>query len=107
MMSKKAIEIMNEKILSSDNMYAFDDITEEDFNQLSEEAQQKLNVLEGMAGKSSQPPIDFSLKGFELLEKTVKPHSTSAHIGMPISWIGCRVAVVRLDDNNTTDSNKQ
>jgi len=41
---------------------------------------------------------DFSFKGYEVIEKTVKPHATSAHVGLPISWTGCRVAVVRLDE---------
>lgn len=56
--------------------------------------------LERMAGKpSSSQKKDFSFKGYEVIEKTAKPHSTSAHIGVPISWVGCRVAVVRLSDS--------
>jgi len=38
-----------------------------------------------------------SFEGVEVIERTVKPHSTSAHVGVPISWIGCRVAIVKLD----------
>lgn len=45
MMSRKEIEIMNEKILSSDNMWGFDDISEDDFEGLSEEAQKKLDSV--------------------------------------------------------------
>jgi len=41
---------------------------------------------------------NFSISGHELIERTVKPHSTSAHIGVPKVWIGCRVAIVRLDE---------
>ena len=52
------------------------------------------------ADKPSSSQKDFSFKGYEVLEKTVKPHSTSAHIGLPISWTGCRVAVVRLDEGS-------
>ncbi len=39
----------------------------------------------------------FSFTGLEVIEKTVKPHSTSAHVGVPKDWIGCSVAIVRLD----------
>lgn len=39
----------------------------------------------------------FSFEGVEVIECTVKPHSTSAHVGLPKKWIGCRVAVVRLE----------
>ncbi|MGP8322465.1 MAG: DUF2080 family transposase-associated protein [Methanosarcinaceae archaeon] len=30
-----------------------------------------------------------------MIERTVKPHSTSAHVGLPKSWIGSRVAIVK------------
>jgi len=53
--------------------------------------------LEKMAGKPSPSLKSFSFQGLEVIEKTVKPHATSAHVGLPISWIGCRVAIVRLD----------
>lgn len=56
--------------------------------------------LEGMAGKPSSSQKSFSFKGYEVIEKTVKPHSTSAHVGLPVSWTGCRVAVVRLDEGS-------
>lgn len=59
-----------------------------------------MDFLEGMAGKPSSSQKDFSFKGYEVLEKTVKPHSTSAHVGLPVSWTGCRVAVVRLDEES-------
>lgn len=59
-----------------------------------------MNYLEKWAGKPSSSQKDFSFKGYEVLEKTVKPHSTSAHVGLPISWTGCRVAVVRLDEGS-------
>jgi hypothetical protein len=61
-----------------------------------------MNYLEKWAGKPSSSQKDFSFKGYEVLEKTVKPHSTSAHVGLPISWTGCRVAVVRLDEGSDT-----
>jgi hypothetical protein len=45
---------------------------------------------------------EFSFQGYEVIEKTVKPHATSAHIGVPKSWTGCRVAVVKLDERSET-----
>ncbi len=60
-----------------------------------------MNYLEKWAGKPASSQKDFSFRGYEVLEKTVKPHSTSAHVGLPISWTGCRVAVVRLDNRVT------
>lgn len=56
-----------------------------------------MNYLEKWAGKPSSSKKNFSFKGYEVLEKTVKPHSTSAHVGLPKKWTGSRVAVVRLD----------
>ena len=39
---------------------------------------------------------NFSFQGIEVIEATVKPHSTSAHVGVPKSWIGSKVAIVKL-----------
>jgi len=58
----------------------------------------KEGLLWGWGGKWTGETREFSLHGYEVLEKTVKPHATSAHVGLPISWTGCRVAVVRLDE---------
>lgn len=41
---------------------------------------------------------NFSFRGIEIIEATVKPHSTSAHVGVPKSWIGSEVAIVRLSN---------
>lgn len=41
---------------------------------------------------------NFSFQGIEVIDATVKPHSTSAHVGLPRSWIGSRVSIVRLDN---------
>jgi hypothetical protein len=59
-----------------------------------------MNYLEKWTGKPSSSQKDFSFKGFEVIEKTVKPHATSAHVGVPVSWISCRVAVVRLTEGS-------
>ena len=56
-----------------------------------------MNYLEKWAGEPSFTQKNFFFKGCEVIEKTVKPFSTSAHVGVPVSWIGSRVAVVRLD----------
>ena len=45
---------------------------------------------------------EFSFRGCEVIDATVKPHSTSAHVGLPKKWTGCRVAVVRLDEGSDT-----
>ncbi len=51
-------------------------------------------------GVISTSPRKIVLEGFEMIEATVKPHSTSAHVGLPKKWTGCRVAVVRLDEGS-------
>ena len=63
-----------------------------------------MEFLEKRAGMPSSSQKDFSFKGIEVLEKTVKPHATSAHVGLPKSWTGCRVAVVRLDEGSESVS---
>ena len=45
---------------------------------------------------------NFSFQGIEVIEATVKPHSTSAHVGVPKSWTGSRVAIVRLDEGSVS-----
>jgi hypothetical protein len=57
-----------------------------------------MEFLKKMAGKPSSSQKDFSFKGYEVIERTVKPHATSAHVGAPKAWTGCRVAIVRLDE---------
>ena len=34
----------------------------------------------------------------EMLERTVKPVGGGAQVHVPKTWLGCRVAVVRLED---------
>lgn len=41
---------------------------------------------------------NFSFRGIEVIDATVKPHSTSAHVGVPKSWTGSLVAIVRLSE---------
>lgn len=58
----------------------------------------KEGLFWGWGGKWSGETHEFILHGLECIEKTVKLHSTSAHVGVPRKWTGCRVAVVRLDE---------
>lgn len=54
-----------------------------------------ISCLNCREGKTKQ----FKFNGLEVLEKTAKPFGqNSAHIGVPKGWIGCRVAIVRLDE---------
>ena len=46
----------------------------------------------------SSIPKHFSFDGYESIDRIVKPHATSAHVGVPKDWIGCRVAIVLLED---------
>ena len=44
------------------------------------------------------PPTSFIVDGYEMLEKVVKPFGdNSAHVGIPKSWIGSKVAIIKLD----------
>ncbi len=57
--------------------------------------------LDERGGDNRSTPLkSFSFQGIEMIEATVKPHSTSAHVGLPKKWTGCRVAVVRLDEGS-------
>lgn len=37
----------------------------------------------------------YTVKGYEVLEKTVGRHGTGGHLYLPQTWIGCGVKVVR------------
>lgn len=42
-------------------------------------------------------PHFFKLKGFEVLEKTVSPHSGAGRLYVPKEWVGKKAAIVRLE----------
>ena len=45
------------------------------------------------------PHTSFITDGYEQMEKTVKPFGdNSAHVGIPKGWIGCKVAITRLEE---------
>jgi len=41
----------------------------------------------------------FTLEGYEQLIKPVKATGNSGRVYLPTAWMGCRVAIIRLDDN--------
>ena len=45
------------------------------------------------------PHTSFITDGYEQIEKTVKPFGDNgAHVGIPKSWIGFKVAIIRLEE---------
>ena len=45
------------------------------------------------------PHTSFITDGYEQIEKTVKPFGDNgAHVGIPNSWIGMKIAIVRLEE---------
>lgn len=46
---------------------------------------------------------EFTFEGREALEKEAKPVGGGAHVHVPKDWIGERVAVIRLDQQETED----
>lgn len=41
------------------------------------------------------PQDDYSISGYEIVSRTVKPHGNGARVGIPKDWIGEDVTVVR------------
>ncbi|MHB1469980.1 MAG: DUF2080 family transposase-associated protein [Thermoplasmataceae archaeon] len=50
-----------------------------------------------MKKKISEKPMEIRMEGYEVIEKVVTQHATSAKILVPKHWIGKRVRAVRLD----------
>ena len=50
-----------------------------------------------MKRKISEKPMEIRMEGYEVIEKVVTQHATSAKILVPKHWIGKRVRAVRLD----------
>ena len=50
-----------------------------------------------MKKKISEKPMEIRMEGYEVIEKGVTQHATSAKILVPKHWIGKRVRAVRLD----------
>lgn len=50
-----------------------------------------------MKRKVSEKPMDIQMQGYEVIEKVVTQHATSAKVLVPRHWIGKRVRAVRLE----------
>ena len=50
-----------------------------------------------MKRKISEKPMEIRMQGYEVVEKVVTQHATSAKVLVPRHWIGKRVRAVRLD----------
>lgn len=46
---------------------------------------------------------EFTFKGREALEKEAKPVGGGAHVLVPKDWIGEKVAVIRLEQQETEE----
>jgi len=45
----------------------------------------------------AKQPMNITMQGYEVIEKTVKPCATSARILVPKEWIGKKVRTVLLE----------
>ena len=50
-----------------------------------------------MKPKVSEKPMDIQMQGYEVIEKVVTQHATSAKVLVPRHWIGKRVRAVRIE----------
>lgn len=50
-----------------------------------------------MKRKVSEKPMDIQMQGYEVIEKVVTQHATSAKVLVPRHWIGKKVRAVRLE----------
>ncbi len=54
-----------------------------------------------MRRKTAEKPMDIRMEGYEVVEKVVTQHATSAKILVPKRWIGKKVRAVRLERLDT------
>ena len=50
-----------------------------------------------MQKKISEKPMEIRMEGYEVIEKVVTQHATSAKVLVPKHWIGKKVRAVRID----------
>ena len=50
-----------------------------------------------MIKKVAEKPMEIRMEGYEVIEKTVTQHATSAKVLVPKHWIGKRVRAVRIE----------
>ena len=53
-----------------------------------------------MTKKTAEKPMEIRMEGYEVIEKTVTQHATSAKVLVPKHWIGKRVRAVRIEPEN-------
>ena len=46
---------------------------------------------------TAEIPMKVEVRGYEAIEKIVKPGGNSGRIYVPIDWLSCRVKVIRLE----------
>lgn len=44
------------------------------------------------------PAHQIAIEGYEMIEKRAVAYGTGARVLVPVSWVGCRVAVIRLEE---------
>ncbi|MCL4359105.1 MAG: DUF2080 family transposase-associated protein [Candidatus Thermoplasmatota archaeon] len=56
-----------------------------------------------MKKKVADKPMEIRMEGYEVIEKTVTPHATSAKVLVPKHWIGKKVRAVRIEPEDDLD----
>ena len=85
------------ELISTYPVWAIDAKGQALVGQTTDEIEDLSSILDWYA-EDNIPPQDFSLKGYDRIEKLVTPGSkTSSRVYVPKSWQGKRVAVIRLD----------
>lgn len=46
---------------------------------------------------TSETPMNFRVRGYEVVEKTVMARGTSGGVYVPIAWVGKRVRIIRIE----------
>ncbi len=59
-----------------------------------------------MKRKVSEKPMDIQMQGYEVIEKVVTQHATSAKVLVPRHWIGRKVRAVRLEPIDEGEENE-
>ncbi|MHB1492090.1 MAG: DUF2080 family transposase-associated protein [Thermoplasmataceae archaeon] len=53
-----------------------------------------------MTKKPAEKPMEIRMEGYEVIEKVVTQHATSAKVLVPKHWIGKKVRAVRIDPDS-------
>ncbi len=60
-----------------------------------------------MKKKVSEKPMEIHMQGYEVVEKVVTQHATSAKVLVPKHWIGCKVRAVRIEPINKKEEKEE